>query len=140
MAHAVHRKATFDKKVKGKPPGEVIFEKGQLVQVYRSDLDYTFKAERKLLPKWSVPHRITARNLNSYQLETVTGESIEGNFSARRLRRFYPREGTNLAREQEEVERRCWEEKAKRREEEEKGVMEERERERDSEGSGSLGE
>ncbi|KIK02132.1 hypothetical protein K443DRAFT_77856, partial [Laccaria amethystina LaAM-08-1] len=55
VAHAVRRKSAFDKKVLAKKPGEVIFSKGQLVQVYRSDLDDTFKTERKILPKWSPP-------------------------------------------------------------------------------------
>ena len=51
VAHALRRKSTFDKRVLAKHPGEVTFSKGQLVQIYRSDLDYTFKMERKLLPK-----------------------------------------------------------------------------------------
>ncbi|KAH7917343.1 hypothetical protein BV22DRAFT_986307, partial [Leucogyrophana mollusca] len=58
VRHAVKRKAAFDKRVIAKKPGEVIFTKGQLVQVYRNDLDYTFRTERKLLPKWSEPQRI----------------------------------------------------------------------------------
>ena len=55
VAHALGRKTAFDKKVLFKTPGEVIFSKGQLVQIYRSDLDYTYKTEHKLLPKWSTP-------------------------------------------------------------------------------------
>src|SRR5271155_1985612 len=85
-------------------PGEVIFSKGQLVQIYRSDLDYTFKTERKLLPKWSPPQRVTSRDLNSYTLENLNGTPIAGHFSARQLRGFIPQEGTKLAREQAEVE------------------------------------
>lgn len=42
VAHALKRKATFDKRVLAQKPDEVIFSKGQLVQIYRSDLDYTF--------------------------------------------------------------------------------------------------
>ncbi|KAG2050047.1 hypothetical protein BDR06DRAFT_842487, partial [Suillus hirtellus] len=61
VKHAVKRKTAFDKRVLQKAPREVIFKPGQLVQVYRNDLDYTFKAERKLLPKWSVPRRIKSR-------------------------------------------------------------------------------
>jgi hypothetical protein len=38
--------------------------------------------------------------LNSYTLETLSGEPLPGSFSARRLRRFIPREGTKLAEEQ----------------------------------------
>jgi hypothetical protein len=70
IAHALKRKMAFDKKVLSKTPGEVIFLKGQLVQIYWSNLDYTFKTKRKLLPKWSTPHRVASRHLNSYVLET----------------------------------------------------------------------
>ena len=56
VAHTVKRKSAFDKKVLAHKPGEVTFAKGQLVQIYRSDLDETFKTERKILPKWSPPH------------------------------------------------------------------------------------
>ena len=106
VAHAIRRKAVFDKRVLSRHPGEVIFHKGQLVQIYRSDLDYTFKTDRKLLPKWSPPQRITERNLNSYTLEKLDGTPIAGQFSARRLREFIPKDGTELAREQAELDRR----------------------------------
>ncbi|KIJ58247.1 hypothetical protein HYDPIDRAFT_64099, partial [Hydnomerulius pinastri MD-312] len=55
VQHAWKRKKAFDKRVLATTPGEVIFTTGQLVQVYRSSLDTTFEAKRKLLPKWSVP-------------------------------------------------------------------------------------
>jgi hypothetical protein len=48
-------KHTFDKHIQAKL-GEVIFAKGQLVQVYHSNLDYTFKTERKLVLKWLPPY------------------------------------------------------------------------------------
>jgi hypothetical protein len=104
VAHALKRKTTFDRKVLAQKPGEVVFSNSQLVQIYRNDLDYTFKTERKLLPKWSIPHRITSRQLNSYTLETTSGEPLPGFFSARRLRTFVPKEGTKLAEEQKLVE------------------------------------
>jgi hypothetical protein len=110
VAHAIKRKATFDKRVLARKPGEVVFHKGQLVQIYRSDLDYTFKTDRKLLPKWSPPQRITERLLNSYTLEKLDGTPIPGHFSARRLREFTPREGTKLAKEQLELEQKMAEE------------------------------
>ena len=112
VVHAIKRKGVFDKRVLARKPGEVIFSKGQLVQIYRSDLDYAFKTERKLLPKWSPPQRVTERALNSYTLEKLDGTPISGWFSARRLRRFIPREGTKLAEEQTEVERRRAEEES----------------------------
>ena len=104
VAHAIKRKATFDKRVLAQRPGEVIFSKGQLVQIYRSDLDYTFKTERKLLPKWSMPHRVVSRDLNSYVLESLNGDRLPGSFSARRLRGFIPKEGTKLAETQKAIE------------------------------------
>jgi hypothetical protein len=104
--HAVSRKGAFDRRMLAKKPGQVIFKCGQLVQIYRSDLDYTFKTERKLLPKWSQPRRIVKRLRNSYTLENLDGSAIEGTFSSRRLREFVPREGTRLASEQREFEER----------------------------------
>ena len=98
VAHAIKHKSVFDKRVLASKPGEVTFSKGQLVQIYRSDLDHTFKTERKLLPKWCPPQRVTSRNLNSYVLEDLDSTPITGQFSARRLRRFIPREGTKLSR------------------------------------------
>ena len=128
VAHALRRKHVFDKRVLEHTPGEVIFSKGQLVQIYRSDLDYTFKTERKLLPKWSSPQRISAKkNLNSYSLETLNGDPIPGSFSARRLRRFIPHEGTKLADEQRQVEERCAEDERLSKEDEAKTIRMERE-------------
>ena len=100
VGHALWRKSTFDKRVLAQKPGEVIFNKGQLVQIYRSNLDYTFKTERKLLPKWSPPHRIVSRRLNSYTLEMLNKDLLPGSFSACRLQQFTPKEGTKLAEEQ----------------------------------------
>lgn len=46
IEHATQRKTQFDKNVQDRAPREVVFQEGQLVQVYRSDLDYTFKTNR----------------------------------------------------------------------------------------------
>ena len=97
VKHAAKRKRAFDKRVQKSKAGEVSFKLNSLVQVYRSDLDYTFKAERKLLPKWSRPYRVIGQLRNSYTLETINGEPIVGKFHARRLRQFLPRPGTRLA-------------------------------------------
>jgi hypothetical protein len=88
--HTHRWKAAFDKQVLSRPPQEVIFRARDLVQVYCSDLDYMFKTEQKLLPKFSAPRRVIHRNTNSYQLETLEGFPIAGNFSSRRLRLFIP--------------------------------------------------
>jgi hypothetical protein len=106
MEHAERRKNAFNKRVLAQSPGVVTFKKGQLIQVYRNDLTYTFKAERKLLPRWSAPQRIVSRDRNSYRLETLEGVPMESTFSSRRLRRFMPRAGTQLAKKQEELEKR----------------------------------
>jgi hypothetical protein len=55
---------------------------------------------------WSEPHRISERLLNSYKLETLEGQPLDGEYHARRLRVFKPREGTELAAQQKEVEER----------------------------------
>jgi hypothetical protein len=96
VEHAQRRKATFDKRVLARPPREVTFKPGDLVQVYHSDLDFTFATDRKLLPKFSAPRRIVRRNQNSYQLETLERFPIAGKFSSRRLRQFIPRQGMEL--------------------------------------------
>jgi transposase InsO family protein len=44
VKHTISRKNAFDRCMR-KSSGEVVFHVGQLVQVYRSDLDYTFKTE-----------------------------------------------------------------------------------------------
>lgn len=78
----------------------VEFTVGVLVQVYRSDLDYTFKTERKLLPKWGPVRRIVGRNRNSYKIATLEGLTLKGWFSARRLREFVAWPGTELEADQ----------------------------------------
>ena len=105
VRHAMDRKTRFDRWVLDSKEGEVTFEKGQLVQVYRNDLAKSISSERKLAPMWSEPHRIFERLLNSYKLETLDGQQLEGEFHARRLRKFIPtREGTELASQQREME------------------------------------
>ena len=105
VKHAWKRKEVFDRRVLERHPKEVTFRKGDLVQVYQRSWDTTFKTEKKLVPKWSMPKRVVERNVNSYVLETLDGLRIEGSVSARNLRRFDPREGTELARKQREIER-----------------------------------
>ncbi|KAJ3507688.1 hypothetical protein NMY22_g16851 [Coprinellus aureogranulatus] len=96
VRHAIRRKAIFDRKVEKSRAGVVVFEEGQLVQVYRSDLYNTLSSERKLTPMWSGPKRVKERLTNSYELEELDGTPISGRYSARRLRAFEPRMGTRL--------------------------------------------
>ena len=102
VRHAIKRKATFDCHILKRQPVEVIFTPGQLIQVYRSNLNYTFKTERKILPKWSCPHRVTLQLRNLYRVETLAGMPLTGEFSARWLQAFIPREGTQLHKDQQE--------------------------------------
>jgi hypothetical protein len=103
--HAERRKAMFDNQVLKRAPREVIFQAGDLVQVYRSDLDFSLQTERKLLIKFSAPRRVVKRNKNSYQIETLEGFPISGWFSSRRLRLFVPRTGTELEHTQAAIEK-----------------------------------
>ena len=52
---------------------------------------------------WSEPHQIAGKLLNSYNLEFLDGQPVDGEFHAQRLREFIPRAGTELATQQEEV-------------------------------------
>ena len=107
VKHAMDRKTRFDRRVlEESKEGEVIFEKGQLVQIFRSDLAKSISSERKLALMWSKPHRVVERLLNSYKVETLDGQLLDGEYHARRLRSFTPREGTELATQQKEVEAR----------------------------------
>ncbi|ESK82247.1 rna binding protein [Moniliophthora roreri MCA 2997] len=105
VRHTIRHKNTFDKRVIWESGKEIVFEAGDLVQVYRSNMDHTFKTERKLIPKWSAPRRVVKRNVNSYMLETLEGVWMEGEFSARRLRLFKkkPEERQEIEIESEQV-------------------------------------
>jgi hypothetical protein len=103
VKHAIAQKHTFNRHIQAKL-GEVVFSKGQLVQIYCSNLDYTFKTERKLVLKWSTSHHITDRATNSYTLAWLDRTPIEGEFSTWRLRAFVPRPGSRLEKDQQEWE------------------------------------
>ena len=53
------------------------------MQLYRRDLDYTFKTERELLPDFSIPQWVVSHNQHSYKIETLEGYPITGKFSLR---------------------------------------------------------
>ena len=100
VEHATKRKRWFDSRVQRSKAGLVEFKAGDLVQFFRSELNNTLRTEKKITPMWSALHRVVERIVNSYRLETLDGRLLEGTYSARRLRRFIPREGTMLAEEQ----------------------------------------
>jgi hypothetical protein len=95
--HAARRKAIFDSNLRQRAPRNVIFQEGDLVQVHATEWVRTFTSIKKLIPMWSIPHRIKARQLSSYTLETLGGLPISGVFNSRRLQIFEPRMGTQLA-------------------------------------------
>lgn len=126
VRHAIKRKAVFDKRILARSPREVIFEVGQLIQFFHSSVHNTLEAKRK-------------------RLETLEGEPVAGEFHARRLRAFVPRDGTKLAEEQKVKETgRKSKERTEEQEDEEnttqqpnnKGDEEPNEKETDSRGTG----
>lgn len=56
--HAAARKSRFDARVKA-----VVFETGDLVQIYQDCLESTMSTERKLAEKWSGPMEVVGRYL-----------------------------------------------------------------------------
>jgi hypothetical protein len=97
VVHAAKRKRKFDSKLLKRTPGNVTFKIGDLVQVHATKWVHTLAAIKKLIPMWSPPRRVVSKMLNSYTLETLEGDLIDGVFNARRLRTFEPRDGTRLA-------------------------------------------
>lgn len=95
--HAIKRKAAFDQRVILSREGVVTFTNSQLVQVHDATTETTFATSKKLLLRWSAPHRVVGRTGNSYKLETLEGFPVSGTTHARHLHRFIPRDGTALA-------------------------------------------
>jgi hypothetical protein len=119
VKHAMARKCTFNKHM-WKTSGETIFKKGQLIQVYCSNLDYMFKTEHKVTPKWSQPYRVTKCIWNAYKLAQLDRAPIEGEFSMQKLHAFNPKPRSLLEQVQQqweeenpEVEESEWEDDTK---------------------------
>jgi hypothetical protein len=104
VEHAIKRKEAFDKRVMNSRDGVIEYRKGDLVQIRDSSLDLTLSTESKILPRWGQPHRVVDCIRNSYRLETIHGLPVRGTISARRLRRFNLRRGTELFEEQTKLE------------------------------------
>jgi hypothetical protein len=100
LDHAIKRKAAFDARLRQRTPKNVVFQPGDLVQVHATQWVHTFASIKKLIPMWSIPHRVVTRQLNSYTLETLGGLPLAGVYNSRRLRTFEPRKGTKLAMEE----------------------------------------
>jgi hypothetical protein len=69
---------------------------GGLVQVYNNKADFNFATINKLAPRWSVPHLITGKYLNSFTLSTLQGIPLNGLFHIHRLRPYIPLRGSTL--------------------------------------------
>ena len=98
--HAAHRKARFDTKVIKWAPKNVMFKRGDLMQVHQTQWHNTFLSMRKLTPMWSISNRVTSCLCNLYTLEMLRGLPIEGTFSTKQLHAFEPRPGTKLTLEE----------------------------------------
>ena len=96
-------KTRFDRRVLDSKEGEVTFEKGHLVQVYCNDLAKSIGTECKLVPMWLELCRVSKWILNSYKLEALDGQLLEGEYHMRQPREFTPWEGTELAAQQKEI-------------------------------------
>jgi hypothetical protein len=71
--------------------------------------------------------------LNSYKLETLNGIPLQGEFSARQIRAFTPRTGTQLAKDQEAYENGTRRESVNEENEEESRREEQQEQEENGE-------
>jgi hypothetical protein len=91
LIEADRRAAAFNDRVH-----PVTYALGDLVQIYKSKMDQSFETINKIAPKWTGPHIVTGKSLNSYTLCTLTGTELQGKFHARRLKRFIPKRGSDL--------------------------------------------
>jgi hypothetical protein len=80
---------------------------------------------------WSASQHVAGHNVNSYKLETLDGARLAGEYSARRLQEFIPREGTELAEAQKVFMERMKAGEAERRQKETEEVAELRMTERE---------
>jgi hypothetical protein len=96
VAHGVARKKAFDKKVLNSSAGEVVFEAGDLVQVLDPKFKKMFLNTKKILPEWSGAFRVKECLLNSYIIETIYGQELDGKYNARRLRPLKAPAGSSL--------------------------------------------
>jgi hypothetical protein len=132
VKHGADRKAVFDRRVLGSKAGEVVFAPGDLVQVLDPKYKKTFLTSKKILPEWSGAFRVKERLLNSYIIETIYGQELDGEYNSRRLRLLKAPKGSSL--EAHEASRKAGE-AAERSPEEEPLVAEEPEPSREEEGA-----
>jgi hypothetical protein len=82
VKHGVARKAAFDRRVLDSAVGEVIFKAGDLVQVLDPKYKKTFLTSKKILPEWSGAFRVKERLLNSYIIETIYEQELDGEYNS----------------------------------------------------------
>jgi hypothetical protein len=87
--HAAKRKDKFDVKLQQRAARNIIFQPGDLVQVHATQWVRTFASIKKLIPMWSIPHRIKTQQLNLYTLETLVGLPLAGVYNARVQTRWW---------------------------------------------------
>lgn len=88
---AAHHKSLWDARTPA-----VEFAIGDLVQWYNSARDGNYKTINKLAPRWSTPHIISGKSLNSYTLTHINGTLIPGNFASYRIRKYLPLRGSDF--------------------------------------------
>jgi hypothetical protein len=76
--------------------GEVIFEAGNLVQVLDPKDKKTFLTSKKILPEWLGTFRVKERLLNSYVIETIYGQELDGEYNLRRLQPLQVPKGSSV--------------------------------------------
>jgi hypothetical protein len=76
--------------------GEVVFEASDLVQVLDPKYKKTFLTSKKILLEWSGAFRVKERLLNSYVIETIYGQELDGEYNARRLMPLQAPKGSSL--------------------------------------------
>lgn len=67
-----------------------------LVQWYNSSRDGNHKTVNKLAPRWSTPHIIMGKSINSYSLTHINGTLIPGHYASYRIDKYLPLWGSNL--------------------------------------------
>jgi hypothetical protein len=80
VQHAMDLKMRFNRRMLASIKEEVAFKKGDLIQVYCNNLAKSISTKHKLSPMWTEPHRVSEQLLNSYELESLDGYPLEGEF------------------------------------------------------------
>jgi hypothetical protein len=96
VKHGTSWKAAFDRHVLDSKAGEVVFAPGDLVQVLDPKFKKTFLTSKKILPEWSGAFRVKEHLLNSYIIETIYGQELDGEYNSWRLRLMKAPRGSSL--------------------------------------------